>query len=220
MRTRVCIADGVTVFRAGVREVLARERDFEVVEAVDLAGLERALEAGKIDIAVIDSALPPTGVNAAIGAAKGRCADIIVWSLRPEPEEVFAAIRAGATGYLRKEISAAGLVRSLRGAAVGESPLSRDLAALMIDGLHAAESGSRSRELAAILSVREREVLVHVAQGSRNKQIAEALTISEFTVKRHVQNILHKLDLPSRRAAAAFYSSMPDAVAGGERAGV
>jgi len=218
VRTRVCIADRVTVFRAGVREVLARERDFEVVEAVDLAGLDRALDAG-IDIAVIDSALPPTGVNAAIGAAKGRCADIIVWSLRPEPEEVFAAIRAGATGYLRKEISAAGLVRSLRGAAVGESPLSRDLAALMIDGLHAAESGSRSRELAAILSAREREVLVHVAQGSRNKQIAEELTISEFTVKRHVQNILHKLDLPSRRAAAAFYSSMVEAVAGGDQVG-
>ena len=134
MRTRVCIADAVTVFRAGVREVLARERDFEVVEAVDLAGLEGALEAG-VDIALIDSALPPSGVRAAIGAAKGRCAEIIVWSLRPEPEEVFAAIRAGATGYLRKEISAAGLVRSLRGAAVGESPLSRDLAALMIAGL-------------------------------------------------------------------------------------
>jgi two-component system nitrate/nitrite response regulator NarL len=218
VKTRVCIADGVTVFRAGVREVLAREKDFAVIEAVDLAGLECVLAAG-IDIALIDSALPPGGVHAAIGVAKGRCSEIIVWSLRPEPEEVFDAIRAGATGYLRKEISAAGLVRSLRGASVGETPLPRDLAALMIDGLHAAESGSRARELTAILSARESEVLVHVARGSRNKQIAEALTISEFTVKRHVQNILHKLDVPSRRAAAAFYSSMPDAVEGGERAG-
>jgi DNA-binding NarL/FixJ family response regulator len=218
MKTRVCIADPLTVFRAGVREVLLREKDFAVIEVLDLAGLDDALYSD-IDIALIDSELPPAGVPAAITLAKGRCQEIIVWSLRPEPKDVFAAIRAGATGYLRKEISAAGLVRSLRGASRGESPLSRDLAALMIDGLHASESGARARELAAVLSAREREVLVHVAQGSRNKQIAADLTISEFTVKRHVQNILHKLELPSRRAAAAFYSSTADAVAGGERAG-
>jgi len=216
LKTRVCIADAVTVFRAGVREVLLREKDFEVVEALDLHGLEAALHTG-VDIVLIDGDLPPSGVSAAIVAAKGRCPEIIVWTLRPEPEDVFAAIRAGATGYLRKEISAAGLVRSLRGASRGESPLSRDLAALMIGGLHAAESGARARELGAILSTREREVLVHVAQGSRNKQIAAELTISEFTVKRHVQNILHKLELPSRRAAAAFYSSTAESVAGGER---
>jgi DNA-binding NarL/FixJ family response regulator len=219
MKTRVCIADPLTVFRAGVREVLLREKDFEVVEAVDLAGLDAALDSG-IDIVLIDGDLVPEGLPSAIRAAKDRCPEIIVWSLRPEPEQVFAAIRAGATGYLRKEISAAGLVRSLRGASRGESPLSRDLAALMIDGLHAAESGARARQLASVLSTREREVLLHVAQGSRNKQIAAELTISEFTVKRHVQNILHKLELPSRRAAAAFYSSVGDAVAAGERAGV
>jgi DNA-binding NarL/FixJ family response regulator len=219
VKTRVCIADPLTVFRAGVREVLLREKDFHVVEAVDLASLDKALQLG-VDIALIDAALPPAGVSAAITAAIGRCPEIIVWSLRPESHAVFAAIRAGATGYLRKEISAAGLVRSLRGASMGESPLSRDLAALMIDGLHAAESGSRARDLASALSTREREVLVHVAHGSGNKQIAAELTISEFTVKRHVQNILHKLELPSRRAAAALYRSLADAVAAGERAGV
>jgi two-component system nitrate/nitrite response regulator NarL len=219
VKTRVCIADAVSVFRAGVREVLLPEKDFDVVEAVDLADLDDALSVG-VDIVLVDRELPPFGAPAAISCAKGRCPEIIVWSLQPDPDEVFAAIRAGATGYLRKEISAAGLVRSLRGASRGESPLPRDLAALMIDRLHAAENGARAREFAAVLSTREREVLVHVAQGSRNKQIAAALTISEFTVKRHVQNILHKLELPSRRAAAAFYSSMADAVAGAERAGV
>lgn len=207
MKTRVCIADGVTVFRAGVRQVLEREQDFEVRGASDLSELDAALDLG-VDLALIDSDLPPSGVRAAIACAKGRATEIVVWSLRPEPEDVLAAVRAGATGYLRKEISPAGLVRSLRGAARGESPLSRDLTALMIDALHAAESTARAREVAAALSVREREVLSHMAQGSRNKQIATALTISEFTVKRHVQNILHKLELPSRRAAAAFYGSL------------
>jgi DNA-binding NarL/FixJ family response regulator len=206
VKTRVCIADGLTIFRAGVREVLLREKDFEVVEAIDIKSLEEAALLG-IDIVLIDSELPPSSISEAIAAVKGRCPEIIVWSLCPEPEHVFAAIRAGATGYLRKEISAAGLVRSLRGASRGESPLSRDLAALMIDGLHAAENWAQAREVAAVLSAREREVLLHIAQGSRNKQIAAALMISEFTVKRHVQNILHKLEVPSRRAAAAFYSS-------------
>jgi two-component system nitrate/nitrite response regulator NarL len=81
----------------------------------------------------------------------------------------------------------------------------------MIDALHTDESTARAREVAASLSVREHEVLSHVARGARNKQIATALTISEFTVKRHVQNILHKLELPSRRAAGAFYGSLGEA---------
>jgi len=218
VKTRVCVADALTVFRAGVREVLIREKDFAVVEAIDVASLDAALDHG-VDIALIDSDLPPAGVREAIACAKDRCSEIIVWSLQPEPEQVLFAVRAGATGYLRKEISPTGLVRSLRGAVQGESPLSRDLTALMIDALHAAESNARARELASILSIREREVLDHVARGSRNKQIAADLTISEFTVKRHVQNILHKLELPSRRAAAAFYSSLADAMSAGERAG-
>ena len=212
MTTRVCIADSVTVFRAAVRQVLQREKDFRVIEASNLAQLEDAVARG-IDVALIDEALPPRGALAGIDLCAGHCEQIIVWSLRPERVRVLEAIRAGATGYLRKEISADGLVRSLRGASRGESPLSRDLAALMIDALHDAENRSKARELASILSAREREVLDHVARGRRNKEIANALTISEFTVKRHVQNILQKLDLPSRRAAAAFYSSMAVAAA-------
>jgi DNA-binding NarL/FixJ family response regulator len=216
MTTRVCIADAVGVFRSAVRQVLLREQDFDVVEASNVDELAATLAAEKVDVVLIDEALPPGGALAAVGVAVGNVGHVIVWSMRPEREDVLAAIRAGANGYLRKEISAAGLVRSLRGVSRGESPLSRDLAALMIDALHEAESRGRARELASVLSAREREVLDHIARGSRNKQIAAALTISEFTVKRHVQNILHKLDLPSRRAAAAFYGSMAAARGGDE----
>jgi two-component system nitrate/nitrite response regulator NarL len=212
MKTRVCIADAVTVFRAGVREVLTREKDFAVVEATDLDSFGEALEHG-VDIALIDAVLPPGGSGPAVALARGRCAEVIVWSLHPTPEDVLSAVREGATGYLRKEISASGLVRSLRGVSQGESPLSRDLAALLIDALHSDERGSRARKRASVLSDRERQVLDYVARGARNKQIAVELTISEFTVKRHIQNILHKLELPSRRAAAAFCSANADAVA-------
>jgi DNA-binding NarL/FixJ family response regulator len=99
----------------------------------------------------------------------------------------------------------------LRGVSRGEAPLARDLATLMIGAMHGLEERDRAREKAAALSAREREVLAYVAQGARNRQIAQALFISEFTVKRHMQNILQKLGLPSRRAAAAFYLSAFDA---------
>ena len=88
----------------------------------------------------------------------------------------------------------------------GEAPLSRDLATLMIDALHGLDERTRARDRASVLSPREREVLDFVARGARNKQIATALVISEFTVKRHVQNILHKLEVTSRQAAATFYN--------------
>jgi DNA-binding NarL/FixJ family response regulator len=129
----------------------------------------------------------------------------IVWSFEPTRETVLAAVRSGAHGFLHKEISPEGLVRALRGVVQGEAPLSRDLATLMIDALHGLDERTRARERAGVLSAREREVLDLIAQGARNKQIATALVISEFTVKRHVQNILQKLELPSRRAAATFY---------------
>jgi DNA-binding NarL/FixJ family response regulator len=132
---------------------------------------------------------------------------MIVWSFAPSRETVFAAIRAGASGYLHKEISPVGLLRSLRGVVRGEAPLSRDLAGLMIEGLRGFERRNQARDRLASLSAREREVLALAAHGARNRQIADALSISEFTVKRHMQNILHKLGLPTRGAAAGYYKA-------------
>jgi two-component system NarL family response regulator len=85
------------------------------------------------------------------------------------------------------------------------------LATRLIDALHGLEERERVLARADLLSHREREVLALVARGARNKEIAAALFISEFTVKRHVQNILEKLELPSRTAAAAFYRSVFEA---------
>ena len=213
-RTRVLIADAVPIFRAGVRNLLSRESDFEVVEATDLDGVRGAIAVRCPDIALVDLDLPPRGgVAACAELAKSCDTHMIVWSFEPTRETVLAAIRAGASGYLHKEISPHGLVRALRGVVEGEAPLSRDLATLMIEALHALEEQATARERASVLSAREREVLGLVAHGARNRDVAGSLFISEFTVKRHMQNILQKLELPSRRAAAAFYWSAygPDA---------
>jgi len=191
-----------------VRNLLAREDEFEVLEAGNLQEVLQVIEGDCPDIALIDLNLPPAGGVAAVTKLTALCPTrTIVWSFEANRDTVLAAIRAGASGYLHKEISAPGLVRSIRGVVRGEAPLARDLATLMIGALHGLEERDRVREQAAVLSPRERQVLSYVARGARNRQIAQALYISEFTVKRHMQNILQKLALPSRRAAGAFYRS-------------
>ena len=205
-RTRILVADSLRIFRAGVRNLLARESDFEVIEVGTLDEMLAAIENDCPDIALIDLELPPVGGVSAVQHLSKRCSTYtIVWSFEPTRETVLGAVRAGAHGFLHKEISPEGLVRALRGVVQGEAPLSRDLASLMIDALHGLDERTRARDRVNVLSSREREVLDLVAQGARNRQIAAVLTISEFTVKRHVQNILQKLELPSRKAAATFY---------------
>jgi two-component system nitrate/nitrite response regulator NarL len=214
-RTRVLVADPVRIFRAGVRNLLWREHDFEVIEAAELADLE-ALTDDCPDIALIDLQFPPFGAVTALNWLRNRCdAYTIVWSLKPSREAVLDALGAGADGYLCKEISRAGLVRSLRGAAQGEAALSRELTMFVVEELRGLEQRDRTRERIYLLSSREREILHYVAQGLRNRQIAATLSISEYTVKRHIQNILGKLDLASRGAAAEFYR---EAVGGGRAA--
>ena len=203
---RILVADSLTIFRAGVRNLLTRESDLEVLEAANFGDVAEHVALGCPDVALIDLELPPSGGVEAVKLLSERCSTyMIVWSFAPTRESVLAAIRAGASGYLHKEISPAGLVRSLRGVGNGEAPLSRDLATLMIDAIHRVEERDRTRERLSVLSAREREILDCVAHGARNREIATALTISEFTVKRHMQNILGKLGVGSRRAAADFY---------------
>jgi DNA-binding NarL/FixJ family response regulator len=214
-RTTILVADSLAIFRTGVRNLLQRESDLRVVEAETFEEVSRVVECGCPDIALIDLDLPPLGGVEAVRLLNERCTThLIVWSFDPTRESVLAAVRAGADGYLHKHISPAGLVRSLRGVIHGEAPLSRDLATLMIDALHGAEERDRTRERLAMLSSREREILSYVSEGARNRQIASALTISEFTVKRHMQNILGKLGVQSRRAAGDFYLTAAGELAG------
>ena len=199
-RTRVLLVDALPLFRAGVRLHLVQESDFDVSEVGSLREL-RSVEPP--DIALVDSSF--AGAFDLLGDAY-----VIMWSFAPEPHEVLTAVRAGAHGYLPKEISASGLVRALRALQRGEAPLSRALARAMIEALHAQKADSELEARLALLSAREREVLELVACGARNSSIAESLSISEFTVKRHVQNILRKLGVASRAAAGAIYRTALD----------
>jgi DNA-binding NarL/FixJ family response regulator len=215
-RTRVLVADSVAIFRSGVRSLLSASSDFAIAEAGDLSEVVVVAAEECPDIALVDLHLPPSGGLAAVERlAEEGCDCAIVWSYGPTRETVLAAIRAGAGGYLEKTISPRGLVQALRGVGRGQAPLSRGLATLMVEAVQGRERHRVARERVAVLSAREREVLDLVARGERNRQIAEELVISEFTVKRNVQNILTKLGLPSRRAAAtlhaAAFAAVPEA---------
>jgi DNA-binding NarL/FixJ family response regulator len=181
------------------------ERDgFDVIDVGDADGLLHAVAARNVFAALVDSQLPPGGALAVVPELSP-AVTVVVWADDPDPDSIAEAIRAGATGFLSKRISAAGLIRALRGIAAGEAPLSRELTRLLIDIVRARVGPDAPPGQLTILSQREREVLSLVARGWNNRDIAKKLSISQFTAKRHVQNILTKLDLPSRAAAAAVY---------------
>jgi two-component system, NarL family, nitrate/nitrite response regulator NarL len=204
------LADSHAILRMGVRALLAREPEFEIIEVADAEGLiEQATRIPPPDVALIDVDLPPHGASAAVVALREYGTVPIVWSYpsRLTPEVVYDAVRLGAAGVLRKDISAAGLVRSLRAIVNGEAPLCRDLTASLVARIQLLDSQAVARSQVFDLSRREQEVLALIADGQSNKAIAADLRISQFTAKRHVQNILNKLGLHNRGEAAARFRS-------------
>jgi DNA-binding NarL/FixJ family response regulator len=203
--TRIVIADGAAVFRAGAASVLEEQTGFEVFEAPDRAALESLVAAHAPDLALVAVDLPPAGGFAVLDGLVDRGTRVVMWATSPTSATVVEAVRRGAVGFLEKSIHPAALVGALHGVARGESALSRTLMNRLIAGIQAAERRQHLLERTAVLSTRERDVLALVARGLGNRQIARELAISEFTVKRHVHNILEKLGRRSRGDAAALY---------------
>jgi DNA-binding NarL/FixJ family response regulator len=217
--TILVVADPTSIFRTAVRAILASESDIDVLEASSLGDLLHIAALGP-DIALIDLFLAPGDGLEAVRRLKERSSSrVIVWSLRPHPDDVLAALEAGADGYLEKDIKPDALVRALRAITRGEAPLPRDLTGHLIDRLHRIVQRDHARERAKALSDRESQVLRLIAAGHSNKRVAMELSLSEFTVKRHVQNILAKLNQRSRWEAAAIYQAANDRKSWSDTAG-
>ena len=208
-RIRLMIADDHELFRRGLRMVLEDEDDIEVIdEAGDgEAAVEMAREHAP-DVVVMDVRMPGlTGIQAARRIKEEEPGTkILVLTISDEEDDLYEAIKAGANGYLLKEISIDEIAHAVRSVHSGQSLISPSMASKLLDEFSAMIKKEEQKEEvpAPRLTPREMEVLEHVAQGMNNREIAKALFISENTVKNHVRNILEKLHLHSRMEAVVY----------------
>jgi DNA-binding NarL/FixJ family response regulator len=210
---RVLIADDEALVRTGLRMILENAPDMSVVgEAVDGARAVAAVERLRPDVVLMDVRMPAlNGVDATarICAGKGFCAEqrgtrVLILTTFDLDEYVYAGLRAGASGFLLKDTRPAELVEAVRRVAAGEPILSPSVTRrLMRHAADAEPSPVRSRrdearERLAVLSEREREVALAVAEGLANAEIAAHLFMSVATVKAYVSRLLTKLGLGNR----------------------
>ncbi len=201
---RVLIADDHTVVRGGLVALLEDVEGIKVVaEAGD--GVEAILKARSVkpDVILMDLMMPRmTGIEATEEIKRENpAARILVLTSYSDDDKVFAAIKAGALGYLLKETSTHDLLQAIRDVYHGESSLHPAIARKLIRELNRPTALPPSDEP---LTEREAEVLILVARGLSNQDIANKLIISERTVRTHVSNILGKLHLANRTQAALY----------------
>lgn len=203
---RVLIVDDHALFRSGVRGLLQRQADFAVVgEAGDgLEGLKRA-KLLQPDVVLLDLHIPGISGRELVGllAEEVPNSKVLILTVSEDAEDLLETLRAGALGYLLKNIDTDFLLHALRTCAQGESVLSPLMADKLVQDLRRPPAKDVPPEDDK-LSPREKEIIGLLARGNSNKLIALTLNVAESTVKIHVQNILKKLNLSSRVQAAVY----------------
>jgi len=206
--TRILLVDDHVLFRDGIVSLIDPQPDMTIVgqagsitEALTLA---RQLQP---DLVLMDISLPDgTGIEAT-RAILAELPDtrVVCLTVHEEDESLFEAIRAGATGYLLKNVRAAELLKGVRGAARGEAAVSPDIARRILDEFsRLPPPRDTSPAHPSDLTNREVEIVQQLMRGASNREIARRLIISENTVKNHVRNVLSKLHLRSRREIANY----------------
>jgi DNA-binding NarL/FixJ family response regulator len=200
---RVLLVDDHQVVRRGLRTFLEVQGDIEVVgEASDGAeGIARAEEL-RPDVVLMDIKMPGTDGIEALRKLRelDNPARVLIVTSFTEQRTVVPALRAGASGYVYKDIDPEALAGAIRSVHAGHVLLQPEVAGALL----AQDDHPRGQGRGTSLTDREREVLILIADGRSNREIARALVLSEKTVKTHVSNMLMKLDLADRTQAALW----------------
>ena len=216
MTIRIVLADDQALLRKGFRMILEAEEDLEIVgEAADGADAVRLVELYRPDVVLMDVRMPVLdgieATRAITAATPGDETRVLILTTFDLDEYAFSALRAGASGFLLKDVPPAELVSAIRTVARGDAVVSprvtRRLLEEYADQLPDLSGGGRAAgedPALASLTEREREVLLAVADGLSNAEIAERLYVSEATVKSHVGRLLAKLGLRDRVQAVVF----------------
>ena len=204
---RVLIADDHPMVRQGLRVFLELEPDLEVVgEAAD--GAEAAALTAELlpDVVLLDLVMPGVDGLAALEmlAEQGLAERALVVTSFGEHRSALPALRAGARGYISKEVDPAALATAVRAVAAGHVLLGPQVSAALVAQAVRGSTNSMTEAQGPQLTAREREVLEQIAAGHSNREIARSLSLAEKTIKTHVSNILMKLGVADRTQAALW----------------
>jgi DNA-binding NarL/FixJ family response regulator len=192
---KVLVVDDHPVVRQGLRTFLDLQEDITVVgESADGESCVDDAERLRPDVILLDLRMPGADGVTALRGLRDNPARVLVVTSYTEPSAVLPAVRAGAAGYVYKDVDPPALAAAIRSVHAGHVLLHPDVARLLVDG--------DARPGPAELTARERGVLAEVARGRSNREIARALSLSEKTVKTHVSAILGKLGVQDRTQAA------------------
>lgn len=205
MTIRVFLLDDHELVRMGLRKLLESGGDIEVVgEAGTAAAAVARIPALKPDVAILDARLPDGSGIEVCRQIRSSHPDVkaIILTSYDDDEALFAAIMAGAAGYILKQVTGQDLLSAVRHVSAGGSLLDPQVTERVMQRLR--DGGPGEPEELKSLSAQERRILELVAEGLTNKQIGERLFLAEKTVKNYMSNVLAKLGLVSRTQAAVF----------------
>jgi DNA-binding NarL/FixJ family response regulator len=204
---RVLIADDQALFREGLRTLLSTRPEVEVVgEAATGEEAIRLIERSEPHVVLMDLRMPVMDGIHATARIRDRWphVPVLVLTTFDDDASLFGALRAGAAGYLLKDVSSDTLIAAVTAAARGEAFLQSTVTGRVVAAFARLmeAGGPRAEALVLPLSPREREILALLGTGASNKEIADRLCLAEGTVKNHVTNVLTKLDVRDRTQAA------------------
>ena len=203
---KIALIDDHTLFRSGIKALLSRQNDFEVIgEAADgLSGVKLVAQT-RPDIVLLDLDMPVMNGREARAQILSAHPEqtVVMLTVSEDSDDLTECMRLGARGFLLKNINADFLLDSIRKAVDGDNVFSPEMTARLVQSLISPAAPPKNNALSS-LTPRELEILGYLAAGHSNKVIARRLDLAESTIKVHVQNILRKLELSSRVQAAVY----------------